>query len=56
LSSSRGILCGTTSNQLGVVILQKILVQIHVLCFSQNRIVGFETIFLEQFIVSTSIS
>ena len=52
LSTTSSILRSAASYQLRVMILYQVLVESHVLFFGQYGIVGFETIFLKQSIVT----
>lgn len=52
LGAAGGVLGGAASNQLGLVVVQKLLVDALVLVFSQNGVVGLEVILGEEIIVA----
>lgn len=54
LSPSSRILRRPTGDEFGVVVLQQVLVQAHVLLLGQDGVVGFHAIFLEELGVSGS--
>lgn len=47
LSTTSGILGGSTSNQFGIVVIEEFVVKTHVLLLCENRVIGFEPIFLK---------
>lgn len=52
LSAASRVLGRAAGDQLRVVVLQEVLVEVHVLGFGQDGVVGLEAVFLEQGIVS----
>lgn len=48
LSSTGSVLSGTASDQLGIVVLDKVVVQTHVLLLCEDSIVGLDVVFLEE--------
>lgn len=55
LGTPGGVLGGTTSVQVDLVVLEQVLVQAHVLLLSQDGIVGLESILLQQLLVADSL-
>lgn len=54
LSSTSSVLRGTAGDELGVVVLQQVLVEAHVLLLGQNGIVGLQAVLLEKFLISSA--
>lgn len=52
LGTSGGVLGGTTSVEVDLVVLEQVLVEAHVLLLSQDGIVGLESILLQQLLVA----
>lgn len=48
LGAAGGVLCGTTSYELGIIVIEKVLVETKVLFFSEDCIICFEAIFFEK--------
>jgi uncharacterized phosphosugar-binding protein len=55
LSATSSVLSGTTSNQLGITMLEQFFVEAHVLLFGKDSIVGFESILLEEGVVTIAV-
>lgn len=47
LSTTSGVLGGSTGNQFGIVVVEEFFVEAHVLLLCENGIIGLEPIFLE---------
>lgn len=47
LSTTSGVLGCSTRDQFDIVVVEKFVVEAHVLLLGENRIIGLETIFLE---------
>ena len=52
LSASGSILCGSASDELGVAVLEQVLVYAHVLFLGEYCVVGLEAIFFEHGFIS----
>lgn len=55
LSTTSSVLSSTTSNQFGIVF-EQLLIEAHVLVLSQDSIIGFETILLQESVITTLVS
>lgn len=56
LGTTGGVLGSTTRNQLGVIVVEKLLIQRDVLLLSQNGVVGLQLILIQQSLVSLSLN
>lgn len=45
LSAASGVLSSPAGNEFGVMVLEKVFIEVHVFFFGQNGIVAFETVF-----------
>ena len=45
LCSASGVLSSTAGDEFGVMVLEKVFIEVHMLVFSQNGIIGVETVF-----------
>lgn len=45
LGTTSSVLSSASGDEFGVVVLEKVFIKVHVFFFSQDSIVGFETIF-----------
>ena len=54
LGSTSCVLCCSTRNEFGVVVLKQILVETHVLFFGENSVVGFDPVLFQEGSISKS--
>lgn len=52
LRASCSVLSGTTSDELGVVVLEQIFVETHVLLLGEDGVVGLQAVLLEELLIS----
>lgn len=45
LGTTSSVLSSTSGDEFGIVVLEKVFIEVHVFLFGQDGIVGFETIF-----------
>lgn len=54
LSASCSVLSSTASNELGLAVVDQVLVDAHVLLLGQNSVVGLQTILLEHSLIAVA--
>lgn len=52
MSAASGVLSSTASDEFGIVVSEKVLIEVHMFLFGQDGIVGLKTVFGKQSFIS----